>query len=33
MVYKLYEISYEEVMVVDPDFWLGKEEYESFRID
>mgnify|MGYP002347078624 CR=1 FL=1 len=30
MVYKLYELTYDEVLVVDPEFWLSKEEYESF---
>ena len=29
MVYKLYELSYEEVKIVDPDFLMSKEEYEN----
>jgi hypothetical protein len=29
MVYKLYEFTYEEVKVVDPDFWLTEEEFCS----
>ncbi len=29
MVYKLYELTYEEVKIVDPDFWLTEDEYGS----
>ena len=29
MVFKLYDLTYEEVLVVCPDFWLSKEEYVS----
>ena len=29
MVYKLYNLAYEEVKIVDPDFQLNKEQYES----
>jgi hypothetical protein len=32
MIYKLYELSYEEVKVVDSDFWMNKEEYEQFNL-
>ena len=32
MVYKLYELTYEEVKVVDPDFSLTGEEYNQIRI-
>ena len=32
MVYKLYELTYEEVKVVDPEFWLSEEEYERVNI-
>ena len=28
MVYRLYGLSYEEVKVIDPEFWLSREEYE-----
>ncbi|MDQ3021105.1 MAG: Eco57I restriction-modification methylase domain-containing protein [Bacteroidota bacterium] len=28
MVYKLYELTYKEVKVVDPEFWMSEEEYE-----
>ena len=33
MVYKLYELSYEEVIVIDPLFWLCKEEYSAIEIE
>ena len=29
MVYKLYELTYEEVKIVDPDFLMSEEEYEN----
>lgn len=29
LVYKLYELTYEEVKVIDPDFGLSKAEYEA----
>jgi hypothetical protein len=29
MVYKLYELTYDEVLVVEPEFWLSREEYEN----
>jgi adenine-specific DNA-methyltransferase len=32
MVYKLYKLTYEEVKLVDPEFWLSKEEYENYEI-
>ena len=32
MVYKLYELTYEEVKIIDPAFALSKEEYEKFKI-
>jgi len=32
MVYKIYELSYKEVKIVDPAFALSKEEYEKFKI-
>lgn len=31
MVYKLYELTYQEVKVIDPDFWLSDEEYKNFK--
>ncbi len=30
MVYKLYELTYDEVLIVDPEFDLSREEYERF---
>jgi adenine-specific DNA-methyltransferase len=33
LVYKLYGLTYAEVKVIDPEFWLRKEEYEIFKID
>ena len=33
IVYRLYELSYDEVKVIDPDFSLSKEEYESIEIE
>lgn len=32
MVYKLYELSYAEVLVVDPAFGLSEEEYDAFTV-
>ena len=32
MVYKLYELTYEEVKVIDPDFPLGEQEYEAIKV-
>jgi len=32
LVYKLYELTYEEVKVIDPAFTLSREEYESFTL-
>ena len=33
LVFKLYELTYEEVQVVCPDFWLSEEEYETIKIE
>ncbi len=30
MVFKLYELTYEEVLVVEPEFWLSREEYDNY---
>ena len=30
MVYKLYELTYDEVKIVDPEFAVLKENYSSF---
>ncbi len=32
MVYKLYDITYEEVKIIDPDFWLSEDEYKKIII-
>lgn len=32
MVYKLYELTYEEVLIIDKDFKLSKEKYNSFTL-
>jgi hypothetical protein len=29
MVYKFYELTFDEVKMIDPDFWLNEEEYEK----
>jgi hypothetical protein len=31
LVFKLYELSYDEVKVIDADFWLTEEEYEAIE--
>ena len=33
IVHKLYQLTYDEVLVVDPSFPLSKEEYENFEIE
>lgn len=33
MVYKLYELTYDEVKIIDPAFGLSPEEYERVRVD
>ena len=32
LVYKLYELTYDEVQLIDKDFWLSEEEYEKIII-
>jgi hypothetical protein len=32
MVYKLYELTYEEVLTIDKDFKLSKEEFSNFKL-
>lgn len=32
MVYKLYELTYDEVLVVEPEFSLSPEEYDNYKI-
>lgn len=33
LVYRIYDLTYEEVKVIDPDFWLSKEEYEAVKLE
>ena len=33
MVYKLYELTYDEVKVIDPEFSLSPEEYEAVSVE
>lgn len=32
MIYKLYELTYEEVLIIDKDFKLSEEEYTNFKL-
>ena len=32
LVFKLYGLTYEEVLVVCPDFWLSEEEYDAVNV-
>jgi hypothetical protein len=32
MVYKIYELTYDEVLVVEPEFSLSKQEYDNYKI-
>jgi len=31
MIYKLYELTYFEVKIVDPEFWMSEDEYGNFE--
>lgn len=33
MVYELYNVTYQEVKIVDPNFWMSEEEYNDFEIN
>lgn len=33
LVYKLYNLTYEEVKVIDPEFGLTEEEYRNLKIE
>lgn len=33
LVFKLYQLTYQEVKIIDPDFNLTKEEYENYQIE
>ena len=30
MAYKLYGLTYDEVKIVDSDFWMSEEEYKNY---
>jgi hypothetical protein len=32
MVYKLYALTYDEVLVIDKDFGMRREEYDNFTL-
>ena len=32
MLYKCYELTYEEVLIVEPEFEMIRENYEKFKI-
>jgi beta-mannanase len=32
LVYKLYELTYDEVKIIDKDFWLSEEEYGRVKL-
>jgi len=33
LVYKLYDLTYNEVKIVDKDFWLSEENYEKIKLE
>ena len=33
MIYKLYKLTYDEVKVIDPEFWLSEDEYKNVKLD
>ena len=33
LVYKLYELTFDEVKVIDPEFSLSKKEYEAIKLE
>jgi adenine-specific DNA-methyltransferase len=33
LVYRLYDLTYEEVKVIDPEFALSREEYEGIEVE
>lgn len=33
LVYNLYELTYDEVKVIDPEFSLTKKEYEAIKLE
>ena len=33
MVYKLYDLTYQEVKVIDPNFQMDEETYNKYKVD
>ncbi|MBE0662297.1 MAG: Eco57I restriction-modification methylase domain-containing protein [Bacteroidales bacterium] len=33
LVYKLYDLTYAEVKIIDPEFWLSEEEYKRLKVE
>lgn len=33
LVYKLYDISFNEIKSINPDFWLSEEEYNNYKVE
>ncbi len=33
LVYKLYDISFNEIKSINPDFWLSEEEYDNYKLE
>jgi uncharacterized protein Yka (UPF0111/DUF47 family) len=33
IVYKLYEVTFNEVKIIDPAFWLSEEEFNKFKTE
>jgi hypothetical protein len=33
LVYHLYELTYDEVKIIDKDFWLSEEEYKNYKLE
>ena len=32
LVYKFYELTYEEVKIIDSEFWMSEEEFMQYKI-
>ena len=32
LIYKVYDLNFEEILIVDPEFNLTKEQYENYNI-
>ncbi len=32
LVYKLYELTYDEVKIIDKEFWQSEEEYNNYKM-